>query len=314
LSENKEVFITIFDFNFLPQGLLLYESLLNHSLNFTLWVCCLDDKVYAHLLKLNLKNIKIFKSSDLENERLLEVKKNRTSGEYAWTLTPFLPSHIFSLDKNVDRITYLDADIWFLKDPQIILESFNRSNKSILLTPHDFQSNQNLSKDVGKFCVQFLTVTKSAKPFLEWWQELCIEWCYAVIEPNRFGDQKYLDLVPSKFPDLFYELEDTYLTQGPWNLNKFYIKDAVFYHFHGLRIKENRILVYSVKKIKKTLIKQVYQPYINQIRIVMQKYSVEKNLFQTYLPVRLSEAKSVRNKVNFIYVYLIFKKYRTFHL
>ena len=314
MSEDSEVFVTIFDSNFLPQGLSLYESLLRHSSNFTLWVCCLDENVYLHLLKLNLKNLKIFNSKDLENERLLNVKKNRTSGEYAWTITPFLPSHIFSLDKKIDRVTYVDADIWFLKDPQIILNRFTEANKSVLLTPHDFESNQDLSKDVGKYCVQFLTVTKGARVFLEWWQELCIDWCYASIEPNRFGDQKYLDLVPSMFPNLFYELEQTSLTQGPWNINKFKFNDAVFYHFHGLRIKNNRILLYGVKKIKKTLLNLIYIPYINQLKNVINKYGIEKELYQTDLPVYFSEAKSFRKKINYIFIYFISKNHRTFVL
>ena len=314
LSEDNEVFVTIFDSNFLPQGLLLHESLLRHTLKFTLWVCCLDENVYSHLHKLNLKNIKIFNSRDLESRRLIDVKKNRTSGEYAWTLTPFLPSYIFSIDKNVDRVTYLDADIWFLNDPQIILERFTAANKSILLTPHDFQSNQDLSKDVGKYCVQFLTVTKSAQVFLNWWQELCIEWCFARIEPNRFGDQKYLDLVPSMFPSLFYELDQTNLTQGPWNANKFNSKDAVFFHFHGLRIKNNRLLLYSVKKIKRQVMKRVYFPYFNQLKKVINENCLFNNLSQTSKPLNVREVVGFKAKIIFIYNSYVLNNYKTYKL
>ena len=53
----------------------------------------------------------------------------------------------------------------------------------------------------GKYCVEFnyFDQSKNAKKALGWWKEKCFEWCYHLYEPERMGDQKYLE----KFPILF---------------------------------------------------------------------------------------------------------------
>ena len=44
-----EHFVTLFDYNFLPQGLSLIESIKKH--NVRVWVFCLDKKIYKLLKK-----------------------------------------------------------------------------------------------------------------------------------------------------------------------------------------------------------------------------------------------------------------------
>ena len=41
---NKETFVTLFDINYLPQGLALYKSLISKDLDFSLYILCLDSK------------------------------------------------------------------------------------------------------------------------------------------------------------------------------------------------------------------------------------------------------------------------------
>ena len=67
----SEVYVTLFDSVFLPQGLALYRSLLNHSVNFRLWVLCLDQPCYDFLFTLQLQNIFLLSLSELENDELL---------------------------------------------------------------------------------------------------------------------------------------------------------------------------------------------------------------------------------------------------
>ena len=314
LPSKNETFVTIFDFNFLPQGLLLHASLLKHFSDFTLWICCLDEKVYDFLDKAQLNNVKIFRVSDLESSELLKVKEMRTAGEYAWTVTPFLPSYLFAKDLSINRVTYLDADLWFLKNPNIILDYFSRSNKSILLTPHDFESSKDLSHDVGKYCVQFLTVNRSAQPFLEWWQKLCVDWCYSRIEQDRFGDQKYLDLVPSLFPNLYYELKKTNLTQGPWNVNKFNPEDAVFFHFHGLRIKGNLLFVQSGERIKRSVYNTFYKPYIRKIREEIKSNGFSNEFIQTHTLLSLKDVRGLKQFLGYLLFTHLIQKQKIYKL
>ena len=136
-----EHFVTLFDSLFIPQGMALHQSMERHVKPYTLWVLCVDDQTYDVLNQLQLPNVRLLQLSKLETEELLRVKKERTKGEYCWTLTPFAPRFVFEADALVERVTYIDADLWFCKSPQPLLkdfESFTRrswkhlSNKFIL--------------------------------------------------------------------------------------------------------------------------------------------------------------------------------------
>ena len=93
-----ENFVTIFNYNFIPQALALYKSMNDHIDDFNLWVVCVDCKTKEFLDSKNYKYIKTLNLNNLETEELRQLKKDRTIGEYIWTLTPFLPDWIFKID------------------------------------------------------------------------------------------------------------------------------------------------------------------------------------------------------------------------
>jgi hypothetical protein len=70
----------------------------------------------------------------------------------------------------------------------------------------------------------------------KWWEERCIEWCFARHEDGKFGDQKYLDDWPIRFEDFVHVLEDKELIQAPWNATRFPFAASVVWHFHGARV------------------------------------------------------------------------------
>ena len=120
-----EHYVTLFDSLYLPQGLALHMSMERHAREYTLWILCMDDKVYEVLTKLNLPNVCLLNLSKLETEELKLVKPTRTKGEYCWTLTPFAPRFVFEANPAVPRVTYLDADVWFRKNPEPIFREFD---------------------------------------------------------------------------------------------------------------------------------------------------------------------------------------------
>ena len=126
---NKETFVTLFDINYLPQGLALYKSLISKGQNFNLYVLCLDSKTFNILNEQKNKNIILLKLNEFETEELKE--KSRTKGEYAWTLTPWSIQFVFNADPQLKRVTYLDADLFFIKNPKEIFDEFDKSNKEI---------------------------------------------------------------------------------------------------------------------------------------------------------------------------------------
>ena len=268
-----EHYVTLFDSKFLPMGLCLHDSLSKHAGSFHLWVICMDELVFEQLSQLNLPNLTSIRLSDVEDDRLKEVKPTRNSGEYCWTLTPFTPEIIFRLALDANRVTYLDADLFFFDSPDSFFEELESSGKHVLITEHAYAPEYEFrSETSGKFCVQFMTFmrTKDAFEVMHWWQERCLEWCYARFEDGKFGDQKYLDSWPEVFSRQVHVLKQTTRTLAPWNVLYLLSKQnigfkPVIYHFHSLRI----LSPYKVKLFENYKVGiyalQLYKQYINTL-------------------------------------------------
>lgn len=262
-----EHFVTLFDSLFLPQGLALHMSMERHAGNYTLWILCVDDEVHEVLFKLNLPNVRPLQLCKLETPELLAVKPNRSKGEYCWTLTPFAPRFVFEADAEVTRVTYLDADLWFRKNPEPIFREFDASGKDVLITDHAYAPEYDQSATSGQYCVQFMTFTRDGGEVVrKWWEEKCIEWCFARFENGKFGDQKYLDDWSERFPDRVHVLQHQEWMLAPWNSIRFPYSGAICHHFHGLRIYDGERVVLANYVVPPPTITHVYGPYLEDIK------------------------------------------------
>lgn len=262
-----EHYVTLFDSLFLPQGLALHMSMERHVKDYTLWILCVDDEVHGVLTMLNLPNVRLLQLSKLETKELLRVKPTRTRGEYCWTLTPFAPRFVFEADPSVARVTYLDADVWFRKHPAPIFREFDASGKHVLITDHAYAPEYDQSATSGQYCVQFMTFTREGgEAVRSWWEERCIEWCYAHFEDGKFGDQKYLDDWPERFMGSVHVLNDKELALAPWNATRFPYGRSVFFHFHELRIAAANRVNIGPYSLPKPLVEFIYKPYLVDLR------------------------------------------------
>jgi len=262
-----EHFVTLFNSLFLPQGLALHRSMERHIQNYTLWILCVDDETYDVLQLLDLPHLRLLKLSELETDELLAVKSGRTIGEYCWTLTPFAPRFVFEADSTVNRVTYLDADVWFRRHPKPIFDEFDASAKEVLITDHAYAPEYDQSALSGQFCVQFLTFTREGGELVRrWWEERCIEWCFCRFEDGKFGDQKYLDEWPDQFSATVHTLQNKEYALAPWNAMRFPYGNSIFYHFHGLRILSAKQLEIGDYPLPRPLVKHVYVPYCEDLK------------------------------------------------
>lgn len=239
-ADDAEHYVTLFDSGFMLPGLALYESLRSQCQPFHLWVLTTDELAFEQLTRLSLPEVSLMPLKELETPELAAVRPGRTRGEYAWTLTPFVPTFVFDRC-SVRRVTYVDADLYFFDSPAPFFEELERSGKEVLITPHGYAPEYDATARSGKFCVQYLTFTNTpgAHRVLRWWQERCIEWCFDRYEPHRFGDQKYLDDWPERFAREVHVLSQSDRTVAPWNVDFVARSGAlrpVFYHFQGLRL------------------------------------------------------------------------------
>jgi hypothetical protein len=268
-----EHYVTLFDSIFLPQGLALHASMERHAVNYSLWVLCMDDDAYDVLTRLNLPNIKLLALSELETIELLAVKSKRSRGEYSWTLTPFAPRFVFEAMEAVERVTYVDADFWFRKNPDFLLQDYIRSGKGVQITDHAYSPECDSTATSGQYCVQFMTFNRvNGESVRKWWETRCVEWCFARYEDGKFGDQKYLDDWLERFPNDVHVFDRIDLLLAPWNITRFPYGRSVAYHFQGLRILANKKVVLAPKySLPRFVIENVYEPYLIDLKVAISK-------------------------------------------
>lgn len=292
-----EHYVTFFDRLYLPQGLALHMSMERQFQNFKLWIVCMDEEVHEVLSKISPKNVELLKISDVETEELKSVKSSRTKGEYCWTITPFTPKFVFDADQSISRVTYVDADLWFRKDPTAIFEEFENSGKSVLITDHAYAPEYDLSDTFGQFCVQFMVFVRDESEMVrEWWADRCLEWCFNRLEDGKFGDQKYLDDWSVLFKDQVHVLRNKELALAPWNVSRFPFGNSVFFHFHGVRLLSRNKIHLGVYKIPKIVFEKIYASYFIDLKSAMnslKKHGYGINRQMRFLDVLKTPVKKV---------------------
>ena len=261
-----EHYVTLFDTLFLPQGLALHTSLKRHAGPHVLWILCVDDATHEVLGRLALPNVQLMRLVDVETPELRRVKLDRSRVEYCWTLTPFTPRWVCQADPTIRRVTYVDADLWFRQSPAPIFREFELSAKQVLITEHAYAPEHDQTATSGRYCVQFMVFTRDGSERVRrWWEERCIEWCYARSENGKFGDQKYLDDWPERFSDCVHVLQGAELARAPWNGSGSPYHGAVFFHFHGLRLLGDDKVNLGGYPLSPMLIHDIYGPYLSDL-------------------------------------------------
>lgn len=299
-------FCTLFDSYYLDKALAMYRSLLNVCDDFHLYVFCFDDVAFNVLSKMNLSHMDIIHHTKIETEKLLELKKERSKAEFCWTCTPVIIDYVLD-NYDVENCTYIDADVYFFYSPKVLFDEIKEAEANVVITPHRFldtSEDQYFQNRSGKYCVEFNYFDRSSnsREALTWWRTKCEEWCFHLYEPDRMGDQKYLE----KFPELFkgvHELEYVGGGVAPWNLKQYVFKQrengklifedlksgndfvVVFYHFQNLRYLNHRYVNICSETHSKITKDSIYIPYLKEIESVrkeLEKYDISFSLKKKY--------------------------------
>lgn len=268
-------FCCISDYNFSYKVLTLNQSLSKVMDKYNLVIYCLDDKIFNYINNKKIKNVKLFKVKNIQNDQFKKTIYNRSWVEYIWTATPIIIDHC--LDHYHGDCIYVDSDLYFYQNP---LPHINlKSNFDILITPHNFSKKYEHLVKYGKYCVQFIYFKSNliSKEILNEWLNKCIEWCYAKYENGKFGDQKYLEDWPLKYKSkVNVSSHKGYL--GPWNIDDYSVVDGkivyknneivkpIFYHFHNLNFINTKRVDIGNYKINNQIFEKFYVKYINEAK------------------------------------------------
>ena len=258
----KTTLCTLYNSLYLDKGLVLYDSLKECAKDFELYVLCMDEKCYEVLSDIDQDRLKPIHLYEVENEKMLKAKSNRSIAEYCWTCSSRLIQFIFETYKPT-CCTYIDADMYFYKDPQILVKEMQDSGKSVMMVPHRFsERNEAEAKIVGTYCVEFNTFLndEAGNLVLTYWHNKCLECCSNLGDGVHWGDQKYMDEWPKLFPDNVHVCKNPGAGIAPWNIDRYrdYNKSVktivyndkretlpvVFFHFQSL-IYKTRYLIYT---------------------------------------------------------------------
>lgn len=154
---------------------------------------------------------------------------------------------------DADKVVYFDPDIVVLRNLEELSNILEQA--SVVITPHQVVpdvtddaiiDNEICSLKHGVYNIGFLAVKRSEEGlrFIHWWRDRLLKYCYDDIPNGLFTDQKWVDLAPAFFDDIFILRDKTY-NVATWNLTHRDVRsndDGVltiegspvkFFHFSG---------------------------------------------------------------------------------
>lgn len=292
------VLCTLYNSLYLDKGLVLYDSLCESAKDFKLYVLCMDDKCYDVLRDLKQEYHIPVKLSEFEagDEELLAAKANRSMGEYCWTCSSSFIRYILNHYKE-DSCTYIDADMYFYNDPQVLIDEMLKEKKSVMVVPHRFPNERKgEAKLVGEYCVEFNTFLNNTEgnEVLEYWRKRCLEGCSCQEDGIHWGDQKYLEELVSKF-NCVHVCKNPGAGIARWNVSLYLQKEKliykpegapcemVFYHYQGVTYFSRKHVSTNIKKHNKAIdyrwIRNIYSDYFVKLdekkEMMKQQYNVD---------------------------------------
>lgn len=240
-------YCTYFDRGYLAQGLALWRSLERHDPAARLTVLALDGETAVVLRALGGPRLAVIERGALlsADPELAGVERGRSRAEFIFALTPCLVLHLLATRPDLERVVYLDADLYFFGAARPIWDELG--DRSVLVVPHRYPAWHDDSDWYGRYNVGVVGFRndESGRACVAWWRERCLESTALAGDGARFGDQKYLDEWPGRFAGVV-ESGHPGINVAPWNWSRhrFLLRDGaveveglplVVFHFAQFR-------------------------------------------------------------------------------
>mgnify|MGYP001585434906 CR=1 FL=1 len=274
---------TVSDINYLHQGLALYDSLVKTSNNFTLHYLCLCDASYSIVSKIDNENIKAYHIKHLlvNDEKLVNIKNTEYS-YFCWLLSSYFTN---TLIKEYDSIMYIDSDIYFHKDIQLIFDEIGDRDVGIF-RHRQFPLHLNFNEGKYNVGVVYFKNSEDGCKTLSWWVDAVLNKKYP--ELATCGDQKYLDYFPEICKEIYIDKNIGHGAPWQWQVYKLLgngkliwegqTQDLVFTHFASFALTatsyipstKHKCYTAPMEYINNKYLKEIYDEYYLQIKNTIQ--------------------------------------------
>jgi len=294
INRNAIGICTIISKNYLAYARVLAESFLQYNRGdiFVLLTDKIDGYFDPTKEKFTLIEIENIKEKIKDFEQFC-FQYNIT--ELNTAVKPFFLEYLFE-KYLLQKLIFFDPDILITHSLEDLFKLLD--NYSIILTPHitqPFKDNYK-PKEIeilrsGVYNLGFIALanTNTTQRLLKWWQERVLRYCKIDLEEGLFVDQKWIDLIPGFFEDVFI-LRDKGYNVAYWNLHyrKVYMKGEKilfgdnkpvhFFHFSGFNPDDiNSISKHQNRFKLKELpyIKPIFELYRD--KLIANGYNITKN-------------------------------------
>jgi hypothetical protein len=281
---------TLFDENFLAQGLTMIESVENNSNAEVVWtILAMDEATELKLQSLNRSNMTVIQFRHFPDLELKALATIRPWRELCWTSAACLLNFCLNLESDAQYVGYIDADCFFLSNIAEMLVEIPHE-KEFAIHEHNYSPDrmQWLEKS-GRFNVGVI-IGKPKSEFLKCvsrWRIQVLDRCDVNVQEGRCGDQTYLNDWPDKYPSL-HVFQSVGVGVAPWNLNNYQFTSSqneklvnlttlYFFHFHGLQYRTlwNYFAVFvpaAGYQLRYVPLSEVYLPYVRAV--LLQAYNL----------------------------------------
>jgi hypothetical protein len=167
-----------------------------------IWVLCLSPEAERILVEMAEPGVHPVPLVSVEaGDAALATAKadGRSIVEYYFTLTPSLVLYVCDHADGAEIVTYLDGDLWFVRDPEPIYTEM--ADAAVLVIPHGFPKVMRYLEKFGRYNVGWVSFRNDARgrACLEWWRERSNEWCSGELDEvnGRYCEQRYRITLPS---------------------------------------------------------------------------------------------------------------------
>jgi hypothetical protein len=267
-------FILLFDRNYIAEGWVCHQSILDQDPSARVYVLCFDDDTFKSTRDKKCTAIKL---SELETRypQLVGARNNRHWCGYTQTCKTFIPSYVME-KYGEETLIYVDSDMLFWNIWTPVIRELE--NISFLVT-----SREHPVTVQGRFNGGFFACKndQNSAAFFDWWQAQCIEWCLWEPGPGgRFAEEGYLNIIydePNKFSGVGV-CSHPGVNLARWNIKKHIIEKIddniivdekyklICFHYQSFRFFPDKL---EGPNISDDLIEMIYRPYYEKLLEVM---------------------------------------------